>query len=120
MSAKPTTLARIEKPWGYELIWAQTETYVAKILFIRAGESLSLQFHRVKEETMYFEMGECRVETGQAAEQLESQVCPAGTALHIPPGMLHRLTAVTDTRIFEVSTPHLDDVIRLKDKYGRV
>jgi mannose-6-phosphate isomerase len=111
---------KINKPWGYELVWAHTERYVAKILFVKAGESLSLQYHRKKEETMFFEEGVCLVETGADEDHLETQEFNPGNTLHLPPGKLHRLTARTDCRIFEVSTPELDDVVRLKDEYGRV
>jgi len=120
LSAKPTTQAeRVDKPWGYEIIWAKTDQYVAKLLFVKAGESLSLQYHRIKEETMYFESGICRLETGPEEAQLETFQCGPGTVFHIPPGQLHRLSAETDCHIFEVSTPHLNDVVRLKDNYGR-
>ncbi len=112
-------MERIEKPWGYEIIWAKTKDYVAKILFVKAGESLSLQYHKVKEETMFLETGECRLDAGENEEQLKPVNFTQGTAFHIPPGLLHRITAVTDVRIFEVSTPHLSDVVRLKDRYGR-
>jgi mannose-6-phosphate isomerase len=112
-------MERIEKPWGYEIIWAKTKDYVAKILFVKAGESLSLQYHKVKEETMFLETGECRLDAGENEEQLKPVNFKQGTAFHIPPGLLHRITAVTDVRIFEVSTPHLSDVVRLKDRYGR-
>ena len=120
MSAKPSpSIDRIEKPWGFELVWAKTNQYVGKLLFIRAGESLSLQFHRKKMETMYFESGECIVDTGPSESELRSVKFQSGDVFHIPPETLHRLKAVTDCRVFEVSTAHLDDVVRLQDKYGR-
>jgi len=120
LSAKSTQPGKkIEKPWGYELIWAHTPVYVAKLLFVRAGESLSLQYHRVKEETMYLESGDLLLEAGDDEASLQPVPFPAGHVFHIPPGTLHRLTARTDCRIFEASTPHLDDVVRLKDRYGR-
>jgi mannose-6-phosphate isomerase len=78
-----------------------------------------LQYHRIKEETMYLESGELLLEAGDSEESLAPVAFPAGSVFHIPPGCLHRLTARTDCRIFEASTPHLDDVVRLKDKYGR-
>lgn len=114
-----SSYARVEKPWGYELIWAKTKDYVAKVLFVKAGHSLSLQYHRIKEETMFFESGECEVETGPDEKNLTTHLFRPGTVFHITPGTLHRLNAKTDCRIFEVSTPHLDDVVRLKDNYGR-
>jgi mannose-6-phosphate isomerase len=115
----PEPAQKIEKPWGYELLWAKTEKYVAKILVVRAGESLSLQYHRVKEETLFLETGECRLEIGDSEETLTSLALTPGSHIHLPPGRLHRMTALTDCRFFEVSTPELEDVVRLKDKYGR-
>ena len=120
LSENQTHLGRkVEKPWGYELIWAETDKYVAKLLFVKAGESLSLQYHRIKEETMYLESGDILLEAGDSEESLAPVEFKAGSVFHIPPGTLHRLTARTDCRIFEASTPHLDDVVRLQDKYGR-
>jgi len=110
---------RTEKPWGYELLWAKTPTYVGKVLFIKAGESLSRQYHEVKEETLYLESGECQLEAGPDADSLKIFPFNEKKAFHIPPGYIHRMTAITDCRIFEVSTPQLTDVVRLKDRYGR-
>ena len=111
---------KVEKPWGYELIWAKTERYAGKILFVRAGESLSLQFHRVKDEAWYVLSGRAKLELGAPGERvLNSEVVGAGAAFHFPPGTVHRITAVEDTTILEVSTPELDDVVRLEDRYGR-
>ena len=110
---------KIEKPWGYEIHWAVTPQYVGKILFVKAGEALSLQYHEQKEETMYFESGECRVESGPSIEELTEKIYRSGEVFHIPPRHLHRISAITDCRIFEVSTNFLNDVVRLKDQYGR-
>jgi mannose-6-phosphate isomerase len=111
---------KVEKPWGYELIWAETRTYVGKILFVRAGESLSLQFHRVKEESWLVQQGRAKLELGSAGDAvLREEVIGAGAAFHFLPGTVHRVTALEDTTIVEVSTPHLDDVVRLEDRYGR-
>jgi mannose-6-phosphate isomerase-like protein (cupin superfamily) len=111
---------RVEKPWGHELIWAKTERYAGKILFVRAGESLSLQFHKVKDESWYVLSGRAELELGAPGERvLDSEVVGAGAAFHFPPGTVHRITAVEDTTILEVSTPELDDVVRLQDRYGR-
>lgn len=110
---------KTEKPWGYELLWAHTKDYVAKILFIRRGESLSLQYHREKEETLYLETGECLFEAGPEPSKLEKKTLKPGDVFHFPPGFIHRMTALTDCRLFEVSTPQLSDVVRLKDNYGR-
>jgi mannose-6-phosphate isomerase len=110
----------VEKPWGSELIWAHTGSYAGKILFVKAGESLSLQFHNEKDEAWYFLEGRARVELGKAGEGiLEVEIVAAGRAFRFPPGTVHRLKALEDTRILEVSTPELDDVVRLEDDYGR-
>lgn len=112
-------MERVEKPWGHELIWANTKNYVGKVLNVRAGESLSLQYHRTKEETLFLESGTCKLEAGEKESLLKEVPFKIGTAFHIPSGLIHRITAVTDCKIFEVSTPHLDDVVRLQDRYGR-
>jgi mannose-6-phosphate isomerase len=110
----------VEKPWGSELIWALTEQYAGKILFVKAGESLSLQFHNVKEESWFVLEGRARLEIGRAGDSILDEVhIAAGEAYHFPPGTVHRVTGVEDTRILEVSTPQLDDVVRLEDNYGR-
>ena len=110
---------KTDKPWGYELLWAKTGQYVGKILFVKKGEALSLQYHREKEETLFIESGECWIETGPNEKELTKTLYRPGDVFHIPAQTLHRLTAVSDTRIFEVSTPQLSDVVRLEDRYGR-
>ena len=111
---------RVEKPWGWELIWADTELYVGKILFVRAGHALSLQFHNEKDESWYVEAGRARLELGDAGQGvLNTEVIAAGACFHYRPGTVHRVTAIEDTTILEVSTPQLDDVVRLEDAYGR-
>ena len=111
---------RVEKPWGYELIWAHGDEYVGKILFVRAGQSLSLQFHREKDESWYVQEGRAKVEVGAPGDAvLDSEVLGPGAALRFRPGTVHRITAIEDTTVLEVSTPHLDDVVRLEDVYGR-
>ena len=111
---------KVEKPWGYELIWAETERYAGKVLFIKAGESLSLQFHREKDESWLVQAGRAKLELGSAGEaMLKEEVIAAGAAFHFRPGTVHRVTAIEDTTILEVSTPELEDVIRLEDRYGR-
>ncbi|HEV7132324.1 MAG TPA: hypothetical protein VGN27_01170 [Gaiellaceae bacterium] len=111
---------RVEKPWGWELIWADTELYVGKTLFVRAGHSLSLQFHNEKDESWYVESGRATLELGAAGEGiLNTEVIAAGACFRYRPGTVHRVTALEDTTILEVSTPHLDDVVRLEDAYGR-
>ena len=109
----------IEKPWGHEEIFAETADYVGKILFIRAGEALSLQYHEIKDETLRVLEGELELVSGKDAEGLESHHLHSGSVFHIPPGTLHRMVATTDCRLLEVSTNHLDDVVRLEDRYGR-
>ena len=108
-----------EKPWGYELLYALTENYAGKIIHVKKGHRLSLQFHQDKEETMYFYSGLARVETGQDADNLEQFTIREGEHLHLPPGTCHRIEALEDTVILEVSTPQLEDVVRLADDYGR-
>jgi mannose-6-phosphate isomerase-like protein (cupin superfamily) len=111
---------RVDKPWGYELIWAVTETYVGKVLFVKAGESLSLQYHELKDESWLIQSGRARIELGAVGdEQLAEEVVGPGAAFHYTPATVHRITAVEDTTILEVSTAHLDDVVRLADSYGR-
>jgi mannose-6-phosphate isomerase len=110
---------RVEKPWGYEVIWAHTERYVGKILHIRRGESLSYQYHVVKDETVRLLSGllEMDIESDGKRSKLRLAI---GECLHITPGMKHRMVALEDCDVLEVSTPELDDVVRLEDRYGRV
>jgi mannose-6-phosphate isomerase len=111
---------RVEKPWGYELIWALTERYCGKVLFVRAGEQLSLQFHRVKDEAWFVQEGRAELELAPAGDAVTAtEVVGPGAAFHFEPGTVHRLRALEDTTIFEVSTPEIDDVVRLEDRYGR-
>ena len=110
----------VDKPWGSELIWAETDAYAGKILFVKAGESLSLQYHEVKDESWYVLDGRARLELGQVGEDaLEVVEIVGGQAFRFRPGTIHRVTGIEDTRILEVSTAHLDDVVRLADNYGR-
>jgi mannose-6-phosphate isomerase len=111
---------KVEKPWGYELIWAEADDYVGKVLFIKAGESLSLQFHRVKDESWLVQSGRAKLELGSTGDAvLKEEVIAAGASFRFQPGTVHRVTALEDTTILEVSTAHLDDVVRLDDRYGR-
>lgn len=110
---------RIPKPWGYELIFARTERYVGKILHIDRGESLSLQYHEMKEETLYVVEGELRLTIEKDGDRRELAL-RKGESFHIPPRLIHRMEAIVDTDVAEVSTPELDDVVRLEDRYGRV
>lgn len=109
---------RVEKPWGHELIWARTDRYVGKILHVKAGHALSCQYHRKKDETMYLLRGAMILRLGTEG-RLEERVFRAGDSVHIPAGMVHQVEAVEDSDILEASTPELDDLVRLTDRYGR-
>jgi mannose-6-phosphate isomerase len=109
---------RVEKPWGYELIWAHTGRYVGKILHINKGHSLSYQYHRVKDESIHLLRGALDLEVEAGAERKIIRFSP-GDCLHITPGTRHQMTAVEESDVLEVSTPELDDVVRLEDRYGR-
>lgn len=115
--------ARQEKPWGYELIFAAvSEKYAGKVIHVNAGHSLSLQYHREKEETISVLDGEALIEYGPAADQLTEQPFRPGDTIHLPPGMLHRIRAVSDLTFAEASTAApgwREDVVRLEDAYGR-
>jgi mannose-6-phosphate isomerase-like protein (cupin superfamily) len=111
---------RVDKPWGYELVWAETDEYAGKLLFVKAGESLSLQFHREKDESWLVQSGRAKLELGSAGDaMLKEEVIGPGATFRFRPGTVHRLTALEDTTIVEVSTAQLDDVVRLEDRYGR-
>ena len=115
-----TEARRVDKPWGWELVWAETDQYVGKVLFVKAGESLSLQFHRVKDESWYLYAGLAKLELGDAGQAaLKEEVVSAPAFFRFQPGTVHRVSAIEDTTIIEVSTPQLDDVVRLEDLYGR-
>lgn len=109
---------RVPKPWGYELIFARTGKYVGKILHINRNETLSLQYHEMKEETLYVVRGELKLTVEHDGDRREL-LLRAGEAFHVPPRLIHRMEAVEDTDVAEVSTPELDDVVRLEDRYGR-
>jgi mannose-6-phosphate isomerase-like protein (cupin superfamily) len=108
----------VDKPWGYELIWARTDRYVGKILHVRAGHVLSLQYHDRKDETMHVLRGELILRT-QPGSSLEERRFKAGESAHIPPTLIHQIEAVVDSDVLEASTPELDDLVRLQDRYGR-
>ncbi len=111
---------RVEKPWGWELIWAHAEGYAGKLLFVRAGHALSLQFHREKDESWYVESGRAELQLGDTGEALlNTEIVRPGACFRFRPGTVHKLKALEDTTILEVSTPQLDDVVRLEDDYGR-
>ena len=111
----------VPKPWGWELIWAETDRYVGKILHIEAGHALSLQYHERKDETIYVLSGRILFEHGAAgAPALERVTLERGDSFHITPHLRHRMTAEATSDVLEASTPELDDVVRLDDRYGRV
>ncbi len=110
---------RVDKPWGYELIWAHAEEYVGKVLFVRAGQALSLQYHEKKDESWLVQSGRATVELGELDGPLTPFEITAGDAFRYRPGTVHRVTAIEDTTILEVSTPQLGDIVRLDDRYGR-
>jgi quercetin dioxygenase-like cupin family protein len=116
MSDTPVT--RVEKPWGYELRWAKTDRYVGKILHVEAGHALSLQYHDRKDETIHLYAGKMLFEIEQNGT-LTKRTMEPGESVHVTPGTVHRMTAIDDCDILEVSTPELDDVVRLEDRYGR-
>lgn len=116
----PAKVTRVNKPWGYEIIWAHTDRYVGKVLHIDAGHSLSVQYHRVKDETVYLLSGQLKYWVQLPGEsELRDMHLNVGDAFRITPGTIHYMEAVTDCDVLEASTPDLDDVVRLKDKYGR-
>ena len=112
-------VTRIPKPWGYELIWAHTDRYVGKILHVNRGEVLSLQYHEMKDETLFVVQGKVRLSVRRENDSADL-ILETGDAFHIPPGMIHRLEALEDSDVAEASTPELSDVVRLEDRYGRV
>lgn len=113
-------VVRVEKPWGYELIWARTNRYVGKVIHVLAGHALSLQYHNRKEETLLLWRGRLRFELREEKDKKPRcwEMGP-GDQVHVPPGAVHRMTAIEDCDVFEVSTPELDDVVRIEDRYGR-
>lgn len=111
---------RVEKPWGHELVWALSEDYAGKLLSVKAGHELSLQFHRQKDESWYLLEGRAELELAGPGEKVTtSEVVVPGAAFRIRPGTVHRIRALEDTVMLEVSTPQLEDVVRLEDQYGR-
>jgi len=120
MSASEQSVPRrIEKPWGYEIWWAVTDQYVGKILHVNKGERLSLQFHQEKDETSYVLSGRLILVQGESEDSLTEREVGPGDAWRNLPGVIHTIEALEDADVLEASTPHLDDVVRLKDNYGR-
>jgi len=110
---------RVEKPWGHELIWARTDRYVGKILHIEPGHVLSLQYHNKKDESIYVLAGEIILRLKRDGALVEQRMAQ-GAAFHIEPKLIHQFEAVTAADLLEASTPEIDDVVRLQDRYGRV
>jgi mannose-6-phosphate isomerase-like protein (cupin superfamily) len=110
---------RVSKPWGHEIIWAHTDRYCGKILHIKAGEQLSVQYHERKDETVYLLSGELRYWVKLGEEPIQDVRLQVGDAFRITPGTIHYMEAVTDCDVLEASTPELDDVVRIQDRYGR-
>ena len=114
------SVTRVPKPWGEEILFARTGRYAGKVLRIRAGESLSLQYHERKDESIYLHQGSLRLLLPDEAPDLQVRTLRAGESVHLPPGTRHRMEALSECVVFEVSTPELEDVVRLEDRYGRV
>jgi quercetin dioxygenase-like cupin family protein len=112
------TLTRVEKPWGYEIWWARTDRYVGKVIHVNKGHALSLQYHNRKDETIFVWAGKILFERREGETLVSRELVP-GDAVHVTPPTVHRMTALEDSDIFEVSTPETDDVVRLEDRYGR-
>ena len=119
MSGERADTRRVEKPWGHELIWAHTDRYVGKVLVIEAGKRLSLQRHLVKDESIYVASGRLRLYLEDDAGTVQVEELAAGDHRHVPTGRIHRYEAIDRTELMEVSTPELDDVVRLEDDFGR-
>ena len=113
-----SNITHVPKPWGHETIWAKTDAYVGKILHIKAGEALSVQYHTIKDETVYLLTGQLKYRIWEGEQPVDINL-GIGEAFRVTPGTVHQMEAVTDCDILEVSTPHLDDVVRIKDRYGR-
>lgn len=114
----PQSVRIVPKPWGHEVIWAHTDQYVGKVLHIKAGHALSVQFHNLKDETIHLLRGEMiyRIDRGNGLEDFPMKT---GESFRNTPGQIHQMEAITDCDVLEASTPHLDDVVRLNDRYGR-
>ncbi|MFL5560446.1 MAG: cupin domain-containing protein [Gemmatimonadaceae bacterium] len=113
-------VTKVPKPWGHEIIWAKTDRYVGKILHVKAGHALSVQYHNQKDETVYLLSGELIYWVKlPGSEELKDMKLKVGDSFRITPGTVHYMEAVTDCDVLEASTPELDDVVRLQDRYGR-
>jgi mannose-6-phosphate isomerase-like protein (cupin superfamily) len=112
-------VVKVPKPWGHETIWAHSDRYVGKILHINAGQELSVQYHNKKDETVHLLSGELVYRVQSDGDLMEDVQLKLGESFRITPGTIHQIVALTDCDVLEVSTPELDDVVRLSDKYGR-
>ena len=112
-------VVKVPKPWGHEMVWAQSDRYVGKILHIKAGHELSVQYHNRKDETVHLLSGEIVYRVKSTSGQLEDVQLKPGESYRITPGTVHQMAALTDCEVLEVSTPEVDDIVRLSDKYGR-
>ena len=110
---------RVEKPWGHELIWAETDLYVGKILHVKAGEALSVQMHEIKDETLHLLRGDIELWAGPSPDRMAKVGLAQGESFRVRPRTVHMIVAVTDADVLEASTPHLQDVVRFEDRYGR-
>ncbi len=110
---------RVEKPWGHEVIWAETDDYVGKFVHVREGEALSLHFHEEKDKTLFLLRGKVTLELGAGLSSLHSVTVVEGQGFRVRPGVFHQIVALTEAEILEASTPELDDIIRVRDRYGR-
>jgi mannose-6-phosphate isomerase-like protein (cupin superfamily) len=110
---------RVEKPWGHEIWWAQTPHYVGKFLHVDTGQALSLQFHRRKDESSYVVSGRLLLTRGPSVDELTTEAIGPGFAWRAEPGTVHSIEAIEDSVVVEISTPEVDDVVRLEDRYGR-
>ena len=111
-------VTKVDKPWGYELHWAKTDRYVGKLIHINKGHALSLQYHNQKDETIFLWSGKMLFEIDVNGTLTKREMLP-GESVHVTPPTIHRMTAIEDCDVFEVSTPELHDVVRLEDRYGR-
>ena len=112
-------VVKVPKPWGHETIWARSDRYVGKILHINAGQELSVQYHERKDETVHLLSGVLAYRVQSDSGALEDVQLKLGESFRITPGTIHQMVALTDCDVLEVSTPELDDVVRVSDKYGR-
>src|SRR5258705_2239308 len=115
MCRMPDVPYRVDKPWGHELVWARTDRYVGKLLHVKAGQVLSLQYHNLKDETMHVLRGELVLRT-KVGDSLTERAFVTGETVHIPPKLIHQIEAVVDSHVLEASTPELDDLVRLHDR----